>query len=258
MTLFKKTKSTKTYLHKFSLAVTTSAALALVGFGCGGVTPPPPPPPDTKLWIADELGMLGYVDINTGELVVIGDMGVTITDIAFNSAGELYGISFDDLYLINTATAETTLIGNHSALSETKNSLVFGPGDVLYAASTNLYTIDTNTADSTLVGNGGSTYGSSGDLAFFGSKLYLTSGDGPGIDSLLELSLADGSATEIGELGFDTAFGLASNKVNLYSVTGTAVHLTNVDTAETTLVIDYGGQSLGIAYGTAFSTEAMQ
>ena len=66
------------------------------------------------LYIDDENGVLGTVDVATGVATVIGSTGVALTDIAFAPTGELYGISFTDLYKINPNTGAAKLIGVHN------------------------------------------------------------------------------------------------------------------------------------------------
>ena len=125
------------------------------------------------LWISDSGGRLGTVDVATGSTTVVGNMGRVMLDIAFDSMGNLWGISGGNLYSVNSATAVSTLVGATTGAGSI-NSLVFGPGGVLYAAGTSLYSLNTTTGAGTLIG-AGSGYASSGDLAFVGGNLYLSS-----------------------------------------------------------------------------------
>jgi len=63
------------------------------------------------LYVHDATGNLGTVDVATGDVIVIGDMGVTLTDIAFDPNGNLFGISLFNLYQINYETAAISLVG---------------------------------------------------------------------------------------------------------------------------------------------------
>ena len=43
--------------------------------------------------VDDAVGNLGTVDVATGSASVIGNMGVTMTDIAFSPTGQLFGVT---------------------------------------------------------------------------------------------------------------------------------------------------------------------
>ena len=209
------------------------------------------------LWVGDSGGTLGTVDVATGNVNVVGAMGATMTDIAFDPNGNLYGISFSNLYSINKTTGAASLIGAHNITGGSKNSLVFDAAGTLYAANNSLYTLNTGTGASTLVGNGGSPYSSSGDLAFIGGDLFLSSGGGVGGDKLVELNTATGAGTDVGNIGFSAVYGLATdNNVNLYGLTGTRVLGVNTATGAGTELVNYSGQGLGTAWGSSFFSEA--
>lgn len=203
------------------------------------------------LWVGDSQGNLGTVDVSSGSVNIIGNMGTTMTDIAFDPNGNLYGIDFGSLYSINKTNAVTTFIGN---MGTSANSLVFNSAGTLFSANSSLYTVNTSTGAATLVGNGGAAYGSSGDLAFIGSKLFLSSCCG---DSLVELDPSTGSGTLIGNIGYSAVYGLATdNNIDLYGVVGTSVIDINTGTGVGTFLVDYSGQGLGAAWGSAFYKES--
>ena len=211
----------------------------------------------TLLWVGDSNGNLGTVDTVSGNVNVIGNMGVTMTDIAFDSSGNLFGISFTDLYSIDASTATTSLIGSHSLSSTAKNSLVFGADGTLYAANDSLFSLNTSTGASTLIGNGGDSYDSSGDLAFIGAELFLSSTGGTGGDKLVQLDTANGVGSDVGDIGYSGVYGLATdNNVDLYGVAGTSVLSISTLTGVGSELLDYSGYGLGIAWGSAFYAEA--
>ena len=204
-----------------------------------------------ELWVGDSGGILGTVDVATGNVNVIGNMGTTMTDIAFSPGGQLFGVSFSTLYRIDKTNANATLVG---ALGTSVNSLVFDATGTLFAANNALYTIDTTSGVATAVGNGGDAYSSSGDLAFIAGNLYLSSTPG---DSLLQLDKATGVGTLIGPIGFGNVFGLATdNNVDLYGTADTQVLSIDVTTGAGVALVDYSGQGLGPAFGSAFIGEA--
>ena len=62
--------------------------------------------------VHDSSGNLGTVDAQTGDVNLIGNMGVVLADIAFDPLGNLFGIDSFYLYSINPLTAATSLIGH--------------------------------------------------------------------------------------------------------------------------------------------------
>ncbi len=198
------------------------------------------------LWIADFEGNLGYVDVLTGTVKIIGNMGVTMTDIAFDPQGNLYGVTFSSFYSIDKTTAAATKIGD---LGISLNSLTFDSTGKLYGATDRLYTVNPSTGEATLIGNGGVSYSSQGDLAFVDSRLYLTSGN-----SLIELNTSTGSGSLVGSMGFSYIMALASDsKGNLYGVSGTEIVSLDPKTGVGTELFDYAGQGLNDAWGAAYN-----
>jgi hypothetical protein len=201
------------------------------------------------LWVDDAVGQLGTVDVATGTVSIIGNMGVVMTDIGFDPAGNLFGMSFTNLYSINKTTAAPTLIGAHGISGG--NALVFGTDGTLYGAgaTTNLYTINPTTGASTLVGNMGAS--SAGDLAFNGGNFYLAS------SQLVRVNPVTGAGVVVGPFGFPSVFGLATaGNAVMYGISGTQIFSVNTATGAGTLVSNYGGQGLGNANGSSFFEEA--
>jgi hypothetical protein len=202
------------------------------------------------IWVGDGDGTLGAVDVSTGAATVIGQMSQSMTDIAFDPTGNLWGITSGSLYQINKTTAATTLVGNYGAPA--LNSLIFGADGTLYAAGSSLYKLDTATGAAALIGNGGG-YSSSGDLAFVGGNLYLSSVG----DDLFMLNRTTGAGTKVGAIGYSAVYGLATdNNIDLYGLTGTNILDINTTTGAGTFRVNYAGTALGTAYGAAFVSEA--
>ena len=63
------------------------------------------------IYLATEAGGLYAWTVATGSLRFVGNMGVQLTDIAFDPEGRLYGISFNSLWQVDPLTAETQLVG---------------------------------------------------------------------------------------------------------------------------------------------------
>jgi hypothetical protein len=217
--------------------------MILAGCGSGTSNPGSSSP---RLWIADQQGILGTVDVNTGDVQVVGSMGVVMSDIAVAPNGNLYGVGFTtfQLYVIDKSTAVPSPKGS---LGARLNSLAFDKDGRLYGATSALYAVDISTGASTLIGSTGG-YVSSGDLAFVGTRLYLSSVGTN--DSLFALDVATGRGNFIGSIGFPQVFALATDKSGvLYGVTGTRLLRINPDTGAGTVLVNYGGHGLGVAYG---------
>lgn len=204
------------------------------------------------LWVGDGSGTLGTVDVDTGSVNVIGSMGRIMTDIAFDASGNLWGITFRGLYSIDKATATSTLVGAFRGPNNL-NSLVFGSDGTLYAAgANNLHSLNTATGVASHIGS--SRYNSSGDLAFVGGELFLSSSFGG--DSLVKLNTFDGSGASVGNIGSSAVFGLASpDGINLYGLAETSILSINTATGLGTFIRDYSGNGLGQAFGSAFISE---
>lgn len=222
------------------------AALALVLFSGAAAAAP-------IMYVHDSGGTLGRVDVATGNVQLIGSMGVQMTDIAFDPDGDLFGLTFTGLYSINASTGASTFIGNHGVNGG--NALVFGADGTLYAAGTltsGLYSLSTATGAGTLLGSMG--FASAGDLAFNGGNLYLASTS----NQLVKVDLATlPGSVAVGAFGVPDVYGLATGDNGmLYAVAGTTVYEVDTATGAASNGVNYGGQGLGLAYGESFYTEA--
>ncbi len=199
----------------------------------------------TYLWICDTAGNLGRY--HEGDVEVIGRMRVVMTDIAFNAEGDLYGISFHELYRIDPQTAEIDLVGRHGIPGG--NALVFGPDGTLYGAGSNnkLYAIDSRSGQGRELAEIG--FASSGDLAFHNGSLYL-SGRGSSGDVLVRIDPQTYQASAVGNIGFYNVYGLDTFSDGLlYGISGTDIIRIFPESGEGRLVISYDGHGLRGANG---------
>lgn len=205
------------------------------------------------MFVHDSSGNLAKVNTTTGAVDVIGAMGVVMTDIAFDPLGNLFGISFTNLYRIDASTASPTLVGAHNVPGG--NALVFDSAGVLYSAgasSANLYTIDPSTGSTTSLGSTG--FSSGGDLAFAGGDLYLASG----ASSLVRINLGDlANSVLVGPFGVPNVFGIATAEDGtMFGVAGTSIFTVDLTTGAAVNPVSFAGQGLGNAFGQGFFTEA--
>ncbi|MFC1778439.1 hypothetical protein ACFL3I_14065 [Pseudomonadota bacterium] len=217
------------------------------------------------LFIHDSNARLARVDVETGQVdivafqTIVGVASRVLTDIAFNSRGEVYALDFTYLYKLNLNSGQLQHIGRHQI--PRGNALVFGPNDTLYAAgssSTSLFKVDLDSGLGVAIGN--IQTNSAGDLAFIDGdgdgteELYLSSK----LDQLVRINLPDElggqlEATVVGAIGFRDVYGLAvASDGQLYGVSGQNVIVINTTTGQGSFVLSYAGQDLGNANGSSF------
>jgi hypothetical protein len=143
---------------------------------------------------------------NAGPTNTSGDPA-TMADIAFDSAGNLYGVASiggPNLYSINTATGQATLVGpNGVSTSTTGGGLAVSPASTFYGTPTasRFGTYNSGTGAYTNIANpvkpSGGAYGA---LDFDGSVLYgLNVGSGsPPPTHLVTIDPATGTVTDLG------------------------------------------------------------
>ncbi len=224
---------------------TLAAAAALVLAGAAQAGP--------LLYLSTTTNQLGTVDSTTGAVSFIGNTSVFLSDIAFDSSGQLWGISFGALYKVDKDTAATTLVGNLGSVSGTANALVFGADGTLYMAGNTLYTVNTGTGAASAIGSIG--FQSAGDLAFVGSTLFMAASS----SDLISIDVATGAGTAVGAMGVSNVFGLATpDNVNLFGVAGSNLLSVNTTTGAASVVAAFNpaGVLTGAAAGSAFFAEA--
>ena len=208
--------------------VSLIAVLALPSFSWAGPV----------LWIDDDRNRLYTVDLDTQAAVFIGNISATeeLTDIAMSPNGELWGISFGSIWIIDKTTASATAVGQHGISGG--NALTFDSEGRLFAAggsSDRLYSIDTATGAGTpLPGSMGA--GSAGDIVFADDALYLADDSGR-LTRLLLSGPFPYAVTPItvGNFSVSNVFGLAlasDTTGRLFATAGDTVYEVNKVTAE--------------------------
>jgi len=136
-----------------------------------------------------------------------GGTPATMADLAFDSAGNLYGVASiggPNLYSINATTGQATLVGpNGVSTSTTGGGIAISPGGTFYGTPTSsrFGTYNSGTGAYTNIGNPAKPAGGGyGALDFDGSVLYgLNVGSGsPPPTHLVTIDPATGAVTDIG------------------------------------------------------------
>ncbi len=215
-----------------------------------------------QLYIVTDHPKLITVDPETQVTTIIGDTSlngtsIELMDIAFSPSGDLYGVSQDSLYLVNSGTGALSLIG--SLGGPKANALIFNDAGVLYAAGGNtlfwndgirtLYTVNTTTGLATSVGT--STFNSSGDLAFLNGGLYITS-IGSTTNELFSVNPANAAASMVGAINIPWIFGIGAYNNTLYGASYDQDILTiNTTTGLGTRLFKYPSKINNISTGSA-------
>ena len=154
----------------------------------------------------------------TAAVTVIGDFNAgnagnpaTMTDLAFDSAGNLYGVGSvggPQLYSINLATGQATLIGGTGLTSTSGGGLTISSGGVAYGTPTSTrfgtYNLTlgtfTNIANPAKPAGGGAYAALSFDEAgtLFGLNLGPTPTSGLPITHIVTINPATGLVTDVG------------------------------------------------------------
>lgn len=95
------------------------------------------------------------------------------------------------------------------------NSLGAGPDGNLYAASIDIYKVDPDTGATQVVGTLPRGHSSSGDIAFLGDRMFISTDSGCG-GALVEFELQSGITTVLGGDGLGCVYGLAPGDNELF------------------------------------------
>ena len=176
--------------------------------------------------ISTSSGQVQNVDVATGATSAYSSSNVVFGDIALSDTNNLFGVSFpaSELYSIAPGAGGATLIGSLGAFV---NGLGFDNTNTLYGTGgAGFYRINTTTGAASQIGANITNFSSAGDLAFSNAtgKFFALSVN-PTNTTLFSIA-TDGTAAQIGSVGFSDVYGLAFENGSLYGYTATGQQLT--------------------------------
>lgn len=212
---------------------------------CSHTLPPGCVGPDVHLLACDSAGNLYDVAPYGAPSVTLlaPTNGETFLDVAILN-GRWFAITSD---LVELAPGTTQIIADLGP--GLGNSLGGGPDGKLYQASDAIYRVDPDSGATELVGALPAGHVSSGDIAFLGDRLFVSTDSGCG-GALVEFDLATGAGVVLGGDGLGCVYGLASAGgelllMNCDGKVGTFDPVTGqVSIFATTPVLAYGADQL--------------
>jgi hypothetical protein len=215
-----------------------------------------------NLYISDSSGHLGYVNLATDKVTIVGSFGsgLRMTSIGFAN-GNLYGETGSSLYSISLSTGLATAIStSYGTIGGGTMKGLTNYGTNLIAGSTstpNLYVVDTSPlVTSTLVGSltadqvGGLTFANNGLLYDVVSKYTL---DKVTVAGVAITSTAVGNLTLNGINVYGIG-GLATEpNGTVVAVAGTQIYTVDLANASLTSLFNFSGTSLASETGAAIN-----
>lgn len=194
-------------------------------------------------WIyANSDGQLAKINVQTQQLVVIGNIGIVLYDIAFATNGVLYGTNPNgtQLYSLSLTTGAATLLGPLST-NLCSTSLAGGPDGFLYGIyGTSLRKANPITRVVTTVRN--DVTDSIGDCVFIGSDFYWSTSSSNVIKKITG-NVATGVITTIGSCS-SSLYALANVGCDMWGIDGFTVFKIdkiNASTSNSFTVSSFGG-----------------
>ncbi len=248
------------------------ATFAVAGFAAA-------PASVLTLVMSDAAGNLGAVDVNTGQVGILHNMGVAYEGLAFDPLGNLYGVTATDLHQIDVIAGTSSSLGAHGIQNAV--GMIPFPHPGVFDAQ-----FDTIPAELQVLTSNGDVHNIAPDLSIFqiasgqivnalafGTSDFAVGGfvwDGGWTISVegsftgFNVSpgdpnfdyLTDTTTNGIGFLdqtAFDqvTAMATSASSAIVYGISGTTIF----DTATGNVINDFGGQGLGAPVGAVFPTE---
>lgn len=155
-----------------------------------------------------------------------------LQDIDTHPNGALLGVTRDGLFQYDDLRDFWFEVGDfgNQGPGDPNGMAIDSAGRTFVTSEDQIYEIDILDGSASLLGNLGGDYYSSGDCVVNKrDSLYMTSKHDPDTDWLLLINRANGSATEVGPIGFTRVFALTAAWGTLYGLTDSGL-LIEIDT----------------------------
>ncbi len=180
---------------------------------CAHVFPAGCSPPDVHILVTDSTGSLWDVAPfgTPTQTLIAPTAGTTHLDIAIlGTRWFVADFALQELVPGTNQVLQTLLTGG-------PNSLAAGPDGMLYMANTTVYRVHPDTSAVEIVALLPPGHNSSGDIAFVGDRMFVSTDSGCG-GALVEVDVATGASFVLGGDGLGCVYGLATVAGVLYLV----------------------------------------
>ena len=172
---------------------------------CNHMVPPGCAAPDVHLLATDAAGALWDITpYGNTTATFLADGGLTYLDVA---------ILGDRWFAVSTISLVELTPGTNEVIQELGflpvNSLAGGPDGMLYGAQEVVIRVDPDTGEQVEMGTLPFGHVSSGDIAFLGERMFVSTESGCG-GTLVEFNLESGVGTVLGGDGLGCVYGLAT------------------------------------------------
>ena len=169
-----------------------------------------------------------------------------LQDIDTHPNGALLGVNFDGLFQFDDLRNSWFQVGEfgNDGPSDPNGMAIDQSGRIFVTSQDDLFEVDIVDGQASRIGELGGDYYSSGDCVVNKQDtLYMTSKHDESTDWLLLVNRANGSATEVGPIGFRRVFALTAAWGTLYGLTDDGGQLIEINTmtGEGTLIHEFQG-----------------
>jgi len=205
-------------------------------------------------------GQIGSVDLATGVFTPIVDTGLgsTLGDIAVSNSGVMFANSLSSsggnnfLYRVDLNSKATTAVGDENANNlaglafDTDTNKLYGSSFAQTPNPGAFFSVNASTGPATFIASIPG-FSAAGDIAYNPStQTFFATSTSPDNSTLFSIAL-DGTASEIGNIGYENVFGLILDGGTLYGFTRDGQQLTlNTSTGLGTLQNSVTGLGEGI------------
>ncbi|MDX1694984.1 MAG: hypothetical protein R3208_14555 [Ketobacteraceae bacterium] len=205
------------------------------------------------LWIVDATTQLGRIDVKTGDVQLIGKVGISMREIGFDNQGRLLGMNGSDVYKINPSNGALAMIGGTSDEPSRTHSFAVRQSQV--ARGSNVLSFGQNTTPSMIPAEKADSDRTDADIAFELARLFMKLRS-DNKENMVQLAVIDGKSMEIGVFGYGTIYGRAKSHLNLFHLNDPMIYTTDSTTGNTTSIAEHPRNRLASSWNAAVCSES--